>query len=122
MSTYVDDLTFSGTLANRLLEKNVTQIVVSAGLEIHPQKTNFYPRNASKLITGVIVNGSGVSVRNKHHKAIYTLFGELDQVSDDESLKKIQQELIGRLQAAGQIDPRFKQRAKSLNESLADRL
>ena len=114
MSSYVDDLTFSGPSVNQLFERNVNRIVTNAGLTIHPDKTRLYRPNEPKLITGVMVGKDGIAVRNKHHKAIYTLFNEMESVDNDEDLKAIQEKLLGRLYAAGQIDPVFKQRAKNL--------
>lgn len=114
MSSYVDDLTFSGPLVNQLFERNVKRIVSNAGLTIHPDKTRLYRRDEPKLITGVIVRADRIDVKNKHHKAIYTLFNEIKSADNDKELKAIHEELLGRLNAAGQIDPAFKQRAKTL--------
>jgi len=118
MSIYVDDLTFSGEAANKLLQKRVTEIFQNGGLEIHPDKTRLFQRNESKLITGVVVSDKGINVRNRHHKAIYTVFNELEQVDSDEELKSLQKQLVGRLNAAGQIDSKFKRRAKNFNNKV----
>lgn len=114
MSSYVDDLTFSGSSVNQLFERNVTRIVSNAGLTVHPDKTRLFRHDEPKLITGVIVRSDRVEVRNAHHKAIYMLFNEMKSTDNDEDLKAIHEELLGRLNAAGQIDPAFKQRAKNL--------
>jgi retron-type reverse transcriptase len=120
MSIYVDDLTFSGKAVNNLLKKHIKQIVKSSGLAIHPDKTRLYQHNEPKLITGVIVSENGINVRNKHHKAIYNLFNEIEKVDSDDVLKTLQEELIGRLNAAGQIDLKFKQRAKTFRFQVAE--
>ncbi|WP_084189012.1 reverse transcriptase family protein [Thalassolituus maritimus] len=114
MSSYVDDLTFSGKSVNELFQRSVSRIVQDAGLIIHPDKTRLFRRNEAKLITGVIVRADRIDVRNKHHKAIYTLFNEMRSAVNDEELKAIHEELLGRLNAAGQINPAFKQRARNL--------
>ena len=114
MSTYVDDLTFSGPLVNQLFERKVKRIVSNAGLKIHPDKTRLYRRDEPKLITGVIVRADRIDLKNKHHKAIYSLFNEMKSANNDKELKSIHDELLGRLNAAGQIEPAFKQRAKTL--------
>jgi hypothetical protein len=114
MSAYVDDLTFSGENVNKLFSKHAQRIIEDSGMVVHPDKTRLYARKESKLITGVIVSESGMSVRNKHHKAIYSLFNEIESVKDDLVLEKMHEQIIGRLHAAGQIDPKFKQRAKTL--------
>lgn len=114
MSVFVDDLTFSGKNVNKLFSNSVAKIVQDAGLIVHPGKTQLYGRDIPKLITGVIVDGDGTSVRNKHHKSIYTLFSDIPKCNDDAQLEEMQKELIGRLNAAGQIDPAFKQRASQV--------
>jgi len=114
MSIFVDDLTFSGKNVNKLFSNSVRKIVQDAGLIVHPDKTQLYGRDTPKLITGVIVDGNGMSVRNKHHKAIYTLFSDLPECKDEGKFEEMQKELVGRLNAAGQIDPAFKQRASQV--------
>lgn len=124
MTVYVDDLTFSGDAVNRLLSGKVERIVGDAGLTIHPEKTRLYRRNEPKLVTGVVIEGNDLKVRNKHHKLIYRLFNELEAATSDEALEslqkvatdKIKEQLLGRLSAAGQIDPKFKQRAAGLRQ------
>ncbi len=115
MSVYVDDLTFSGENVNKLFQKHAIRIIKGAGLSVHPDKTRLYNRNDSKLITGVILNSNGAKVRNKHHYSIYELINEIDRAEDDQELEKLQERIIGRLYAAGQIEPKFKQRAKSFS-------
>ncbi len=117
MSVYVDDLTFSGKAVNKLTARNVKRIVQNAGLTIHPKKTRLYRRNESKLVTGVIINANGMNVRNKHHKAIYTLFNEMRTAESNKELEAIHKELIGRLNAAGQIENVFKQRARIMDQT-----
>jgi len=111
MSIFVDDLTFSGANVNGLLKKNIEEIIECSGLAVHPEKTRFYNRETPKLITGAIVGKSGMKVRNKHHKDIYTSFSDMKLCKDDAELEIIQKQLVGRLNAAAQIDPLFKQRA-----------
>ena len=114
MTCYVDDLTFSGAAVNRSFEKNVKGIVSSAGMTIHPDKTRLYRYYEPKLITGVIVHGNKTKVRNKHHKNIHTLFENLEEAKTDIEIHTIYQKLLGNLSAAGQIEPAFKQRARSV--------
>lgn len=113
MSIYVDDLTFSGKSVNKLFMKHVKEIIESSGFMIHPRKTRLFLQHQPKLITGVMVHANHISIRNKHHKEIYSLFNEMKCVSSDEELEKLQRELIGRLNAAGQIESIFKQRARN---------
>jgi len=113
MSVFVDDLTFSGNNVNSQFKSNVKKIIQNAGLTVHPNKTKLYHRDAPKLITGVVVNRTGITVKNKHYNDIYTLFSEIPQCTDDEQLKGMHAQLVG-LNAAGQIDPKFKIRAAQL--------
>lgn len=114
MSVFVDDLTFSGNNVNKLFKNNIERIIRNAGLIVHPKKTKLYSREKPKLITGVVVSRSGMKVKNMHHKAIYTLFSEIPECTDDEQLESLQKQLVGRLNAAGQIEPAFKMRAAQL--------
>jgi len=114
MSVFVDDLTFSGINVNKQFKSNVERIIKDAGLNVHPKKTKLYSREKPKLITGAVVTQNGMNVRNRHQKAIYTLFSEIPECTDDARLESIQKQLIGRLNAAGQIDPLFKKRAALL--------
>lgn len=113
MSVYVDDLTFSGEGVNIVFQQNVIDIVHSSGMTVHPKKTRLYARHQPKVITGVVINGNRIAIRNRHHKAIYEAFNTIESVKDEAELEKKRNELIGRLSAAGQIDRRFSQRAQT---------
>lgn len=113
MSLYVDDLTFSGVCVNELFKRQIEKIIEASGLQIHMDKSRLYKKNQPKLITGVIVDENGIRVKNKHHKAIYHLFNELDCENSDKQLEKIRKKLIGQLNAAGQIESIFKERARN---------
>jgi signal recognition particle subunit SEC65 len=115
MSVYVDDLTFSGQAVNRSFEYQVKKIIKNAGLTVHLKKTHFYPHHKPKTITGVIVDANGIM--NKHHKAIYNLINELKPQQLPQQLRK-KLELIGRLNAASQIEPKFKRYKTHIRESL----
>lgn len=121
MSVYVDDLTFSGEGVNRVFQQNVIDIIHKAGMTVHPKKTQLYKKDQSKVITGVVLNGNRFSIRNRHHKAIYEAFNAIESVKDEVELEKKRNELIGRLNAAGQIDSRFSQRAKTYRKEILER-
>lgn len=114
MSVFVDDLTFSGKNVNNLFKHKIKKIIENAGLVVHPEKTTLYRREIPKLITGAMVGADGIKVRNKHHKQIYTLFSEMPHCTDTDEYDLMQKQLIGRLNAAGQIEPAFKIRAAQL--------
>ena len=106
MSVYVDDLTFSGQSVNKTFKRQVKTIIESARLVVHPEKTRLYLSSKPKQITGVIVTATGIRVMNRHHKAINSLINEMKP----EQLN----EVIGRLNAAGQIEPKYKIYAQTL--------
>lgn len=111
MSVFVDDLSFSGANVDKLFQLRVKSIIEAGGLIVHPTKTKLYHQDKPKLITGAVVGKDGIKVRSKHHKAIYTLFSELGKCKDEKEFNIMQKKLLGRLSAAGQIEPKFKNRA-----------
>ncbi len=115
---FVDDLTFSGNNINKLFLRHIERIISDAGLIVHPKKTKLYTRSQPKLITGVVLQGGTIRLRNKHHKSIYTLFSDMPRCEDDEQLETIQKELIGRLSAAGQIEKEFKIKASQIRKQI----
>lgn len=114
MSTYVDDLTFSGENVDRVFQKNVVDIITKSGMTVHPHKTKMYRKDQPKVITGVVVTGNRISVCNKHHKSIYDAFNSIDKAKNEAELEHLRNVLIGKLNAAGQIDKAFSQRAKNI--------
>jgi retron-type reverse transcriptase len=112
MSIFVDDLSFSGVNVDKLFQLKVKKIIESGGLIVHPKKTRLYHKDKPKLITGVIVGKDDIKVRREHHKAIYTLFSELGKCKDEKEFNIMQKKLLGHLNAAGQIESKFKNRAK----------
>jgi len=110
---FVDDLTFSGESVDRFTAYKVKKIIQACGMKLHAEKTRLYAADKPKLITGVVVNGEKLNVRNKHHKAIFTAFAELDNFQSEEEFKKAQSKLIGMLSAAGQISEIYLERAKT---------
>lgn len=116
MTVYVDDLTFSGENVNRVFQKNVINIIKQAGMSVHQKKTKLYLKTQVKVITGVVITDNKMSVRNKHHRAIYELFNSIDDAKNEAELEYLRNSLIGKLSAAGQIDHRFLQRARSMRQ------
>lgn len=114
MTVYVDDLTFSGNMVNRLCQKNIENIITSCGFMFHPDKTRLYSRDGNKLITGVVVDKEKILLRNKHHKSIYTLYNEIEKFKAEPIDDVKMQSLIGKMHAAAQIDRKFNQKAKQL--------
>ncbi|NQV70205.1 MAG: RNA-directed DNA polymerase [Pseudohongiella sp.] len=118
MTVFVDDFTFSGDQVDEKFKKHAKKIIKESGLEVHPRKTRLFGKGFPRVVTGALVDGSGIKVRNKHHKSIYTLFGEIEKCSDDKKLEKMQMQLLGKLSAAGQIDKSFKNKAAQFRKAI----
>jgi hypothetical protein len=118
MTVYVDDITFSGKAVNRLVGKHAANIIGEAGYKVNEKKTKFFNASTPKLITGVIIKGEEVKVRNKHQKRIHELLEELPEARDDEHLETMQKELLGRLDAAGQLEQRFSSVARVMRDKI----
>lgn len=121
MTVYVDDLTFSGKQVNPLSKKHLIKIIETAGYSVNHKKTNFYPAHVPKLITGVVIRNNQHFVRNKHQKSIFELLNQLPTAESEEHLREMQAQLVGRLNAAAQVEPRFNQIRQKLSSTPATR-
>ena len=115
MTVYVDDLTFSGEHINRHFQSIVKKIIESNGHIPHPKKTKLFGKSDLKLVTGVVIKDNQTLIANKQHRLIYQSF-EIWKGCRDEPLiaRYITPKLLGRLNALAGIDPRLKDKAKSL--------
>lgn len=106
-SCYVDDLTFSGGRPPIGLLREVKRIAGSYSLVIH--KTSVHGPNDARRVTGVILAPGGMRVRNEQLKNIqisrraYLASEKRSEVSEVHY-----RSLVGRLYAAGQVEPRFR--------------
>jgi hypothetical protein len=117
MTVYVDDLTFSGEQVNKHFQSIVKKIIISNGQTPHPLKTKLFNKNDLKIITGVVIKDDKTLITNKQHKLIYQSFESWKGCRDEpllESYIKIKPKLLGRLNALSGIDPKLKDKAKSL--------
>ena len=114
MTLFVDDLTFSGVNVNEGFKHEVKKLIKSAGHTVHPHKTKLYSAKAPKLVTGVVIEGGNLLVRNKHHKNIHTLISEMKVCGTEKEQVENFKKLLGSLNAAGQIDPKYKQMANDI--------
>jgi RNA-directed DNA polymerase len=112
MTCYVDDVTMSGTKAEGSVLFAAHQIIAKTGLRSHKMKV--FAGNANKVITGVCNSPTGERVPNKLHLKIKNDFDELHSSNSAKASKKILVSLLGRMEAARQIDPAFGARAKTL--------
>lgn len=110
---YVDDMTFSGpVIPLSFTDYIVSYLKKSRGFECH--KIRKYNNTTTKLVTGVVIDSSGLKVRNKHRKIISELLYKENSILQNNSnvdKKTIDyyQILIGHLFSAGQINGRYRQ-------------
>jgi RNA-directed DNA polymerase len=116
MTCYVDDITMSGPNAGRAVLYEVHQIISKFGLRSHKMK--FLPGHAPKIITGVCNYPAGERVPNRLHLKIKVGFDELRNATSSSEARRIVGPLLGRLEAARQIDPAFGERAKTLRAQI----
>jgi RNA-directed DNA polymerase len=114
MTCYVDDMAFSGARANKRLLHEIQQIISKHGLKSH--KAHKFSASEPKVVTGVCITANGPRVPNKLHLKIKTGFEGLSAAVTAQAKAKALAPLIGRMEAAGQIDPAFKARAKTLRD------
>jgi RNA-directed DNA polymerase len=112
MTCYVDDMTLSGARANKALLREIQQIISKHGLKSH--KAYKFSASEPKVVTGVCITADGPRVPNKLHLKIKNGFEDLSAAETCRAKARILGPLIGRLEAAGQIDPAFKARAQTL--------
>jgi RNA-directed DNA polymerase len=119
MTCYVDDITMSGSEAGRSVLYKAHKIISKFGLKSHKMKT--FSSNTSKVITGVCNSPTGERVPNGLHLKIKDGFDNLRMVSNAKQAREILSPLLGRLEAARQIDPTFGARAKTLRAQMKAR-
>jgi RNA-directed DNA polymerase len=112
MTCYVDDMAFSGLRANKSTLYAVRGIIAGHGLKSHKAYT--FSGSQPKVVTGVCNTTAGPRVPNKLHLKIKTGFDALAKAQNVIEEDKVLRSLLGRLEAAGQIDPAFKARAKTV--------
>jgi RNA-directed DNA polymerase len=114
MTCYVDDMALSGSRATKGLLREIQQIISKHGLKSH--KAHKFAASKPKVVTGVCITADGARVPNKLHLKIKNGFKTLLAAETTSAKVKALSPLIGRMEAAGQIDPSFKARAKTLRE------
>ncbi|WP_285377822.1 hypothetical protein [Vibrio sp. B172a] len=121
MTVYVDDLTFSGMQMNKLFRSSAKKIITKHGHIMHPTKTKLYKSNQAKLVTGVVVEGESIKVRNEQHRKMHEELGIWYEIKDlpYAMSSSVTSKLLGRLHAMGTIDDKFKQKAKTVKRSTA---
>lgn len=116
MTCYVDDITMSGDGACRSILFDLHKIISRHGLKSHKKK--FFSGQSSKVITGVCNAPSGERVPNKLLLKISNGFKELSTTTSSDKKQKTLSVLLGRMEAARQIDPTFGARARTLRAQM----
>lgn len=112
-TVYIDDLTYSGASLPRGLPRMVASTVEKFGHLLAEKKTAIYRRNQPKHITGVVVNGSQISVpKSRFHKA-RKIQAALKSESNLEKKLKISQKLSGLLGETAHLDSKYSRWAKA---------
>jgi len=112
MTCYVDDMTLSGPRANKGVLFEMHKIIARHGLKSH--KAHVFAASQPKVVTGVCNTPTGPRVPNKLHLKIKMGFNGLSRATTRDAKEKALRPLLGRLEAAGQIDPLFRARAITL--------
>ena len=122
MTVYVDDLTFSGGNVNRLFCSVIRKIINKHGHTMHPTKTRMYASDEPKLVTGVIVIGNTLKVRNEQHRLMTQEIEYWKIIKDFENAKdtSIAKTLFGRLHSMGVIEQRYKSKVLTLKADTAN--
>jgi hypothetical protein len=116
MTCYVDDMALSGSAAVKSTLFETRKIIARFGLKSH--KAHIFSLADPKVITGVCLTSDGNRVPNKLHLKIKQGFDAVSNAVTLEAKSKASISLLGRLEAAGQIDPTFKARAATLRSGL----
>jgi RNA-directed DNA polymerase len=119
MTCYVDDMALSGRRANKGVLYAIKRIVARHGLKSH--KAHAFSGSQPKVVTGVCNTTAGPRVPNKLHLKIKYGFDALAKAQNSVEEDKVLRPLLGRLEAAAQIDPAFKARAKTVRAKYSRR-
>ncbi|MEZ8312056.1 reverse transcriptase family protein [Vibrio splendidus] len=110
---YVDDLTFSGqTIPKEFCSYVTSYLKKNRGYKCH--KIRVHRAMTPKSITGAVIVGNVLKVKNRHRNRIQRLlhlynFMVKRYPSDDDKLINYFQRLQGHLYSAAQINPRYRQ-------------
>lgn len=118
---YVDDLTFSGDLIPRSLEREVKSVVRRHGHVINDKKTRIFTEKQPKHVTGTVIINNKVHVPYARIVSVRRLEaainGEIDRYGFSE--QKLMEKLAGVLNEASYLDPKFKHKALLARNSLS---
>lgn len=116
---FVDDIVFSGDAIDKSFTHNIKKIVSDYGHVAHPRKTKLYKAGKVKVITGVAVTKDGLEVANRHLKNIYQDISQWKVMKRDGMIiDDLNNRVIGRMAAQSLVDKRFKDKTRTLKDSI----
>ena len=118
MTVYVDDLTFSGDNVNKLFKSVVRKIISRHNQIMHPDKTKLYRKDDAKLITGIVVKGDKLLVKNEQHKNLFSDIECWKAIKDTPNAiqSTVAKRLIGRVQSMSVIECKFKDKVRTIRK------
>jgi len=110
---YVDDLTFSGTVIPKNFCSYITSYI-KKNRNYNCHKIRIHKAGTPKLVTGAVIVGDTLKVKNKHRKRIHSLLHEYKVMvgryqPEDNELINYFQTLQGHLFSAAQVNSRYRQ-------------
>ena len=105
-------MALSGPRANKGTLFEVRKIIARHGLKSH--KAHVFAALQPKVVTGVCITSAGLRVPNRLHLKIKGGFDALSAAGTPSARDEALRPLLGRLEAAGQIDKAFRARAATV--------
>lgn len=106
MTLLQDDIIVSGTGASKKLLNDIQMIVRRWGLRTSPKqkKTKTYPATSAKILTGVLVKGSAITLPNRRRKMLAESYQVVLKAKTKADRADAVAKLRGRINEADQID------------------
>jgi len=117
-TSYVDDLTFSGSAIPSGLSKVVRSIVRHHGHELSEKKSRVFGQGQVKHVTGVVLRNGEISVPFSRFRKARKIEQVLGNTFDPLERLSLQRKLAGLLGEAAYLDSRYQQWASRLNKDL----
>ena len=111
-TVYIDDMCLSGERASRATLFRVRRIIARHGLQSH--KCRYFPAGVSRVVTGNALTRNGIRLPHRRHLKIKEAFDTLDAMPEGSAREKLLHALQSRLYEAAQLEPIWRERARSL--------
>lgn len=102
LTVYVDDITLSGSKANRKLLAEVHRLIVRHGLLFKASKSRTFAANSPKNVTGTMIVEDELRLPNERHRRLHDARKALRTADGDQRIV-LQREVKGREQEAAQL-------------------